>query len=62
MAKYDDRIKGIKNVSFDEAIGNVKRDLRNQLIKIYFKDEPEFLKIFEDDEAFEKILGEVFWV
>lgn len=57
MAKFDDRIRGIKDVSFDEAVESVKKDLRNQLLKIYFKDEPDFVKIFEDDEAYGRIFG-----
>ena len=59
MAHYDDRLKGIKNVTFEEVVANVKNDLRKQLVKIYFKDEPEFVKIIEDDDAYDNMHGEL---
>ena len=57
MATYTDRIKGIKEVTYEEAFQNVKGDLRYQLIWVYFKDEPDFVKIIEDDDEYEKIYG-----
>ena len=57
MATYTDRMKGIKEVTYEEAFQNVKDDLRYQLIWVYFKDEPEFVKIIEDDDAYERIFG-----
>ena len=59
MATYTDRMKGVKEVTYEEAFQNVKDDLRYQLIWVYFKDEPEFVKIIEDDDAYEKIFAEV---
>ena len=57
MATYTDSVKGIKEVTYEEAFRNVKDDLRYQLIWVYFKDEPDFVKIIEDDEAYERIYG-----
>lgn len=57
MACYTDRIKGIKEVTYEEAFKNVKEDLRCQLVWVYFKDEPDFVKIIADDDAYEKIYG-----
>lgn len=57
MTTYTDRVKGIKEVTYEEAFQNVKDDLRYQLIWVYFKDEPDFVKIIEDDEAYDRIYG-----
>jgi hypothetical protein len=58
-ASYSDRMKGIKDVTYEEAFQNVKDDLRYQLIWVYFKDEPDFVKIIEDDDEYEKIYGKL---
>ena len=57
MASYSDRIKGIQDVDYEEAFKNVKDDLRYQLIWVYFKDEPDFVNIIEDDDAYDRIYG-----
>ena len=59
MATYTDRMNNVEDVSFEEASAAVKNDVRRQLIKVYFKDEPEFVNIMQDDEAYDKIYGEV---
>ncbi len=59
MACYTDRIKGVKEVTYDEAFKNVKDDLRYQLIWVHFKDEPDFVKIIEDDDAYDRIYGKL---